>query len=279
MSANVSKLSSFVPEGAPPITVKPAYHTSVGRHSHEFYELVYIRDGFCLHDVDDKMMLLMEGDLFMIKPGQHHRYIGNRVVNIFNCLFAVDQIPQEFALLPVFAPDMGRSHPHIHLELNERKDVVRLLTGMLGELSEKQFGWETKLHSQLISLLVDYARMYARHTVLESDKQTYIGYVTPALLYIDQNYVRDLTVREIAAAVGVSGDYLTRQFKQVIGITPLDYLKRYRFARAMELLQQSVSVTEVAERVGFMSLSHFSREFKKELGITPSQYRNQNQNQ
>ena len=76
--------------------------------------------------------------------------------------------------------------------------------------------------------------------------------------------------------MGVSGDYLSRQFRRVIGIAAQEYLRRYRFARSMELLQAGCPVGEVARQVGFRSLCHFSREFKREMGITPSQYRTQN---
>ena len=86
----------------------------------------------------------------------------------------------------------------------------------------------------------------------------------------------ELTVHGIAAQVGVSADYLSRQFRRVIGIAAQEYLRRYRFARAMELLQSGAAVGEVASQVGFRSLCHFSREFKREMGVTPSQYRTQN---
>ena len=102
----------------------------------------------------------------------------------------------------------------------------------------------------------------------------YSTYVPQALSYIDSNYTRsDLTVQTIASQVGVTGDYLSRQFRQVTGIAVQEYLRRYRFARAMELLQGERPVGEVAQAVGFGSLCHFSREFRKELGITPTQYR------
>ena len=55
----------------------------------------------------------------------------------------------------------------------------------------------------------------------------------------------------------------------------MEYLRRYRFARAMELLAGGMSVTDVSRQVGFRNLCHFSREFKNQLGVTPSQYRKQ----
>ena len=97
--------------------------------------------------------------------------------------------------------------------------------------------------------------------------------MTQALQYIDTHYTGDLSIRDVAESVGVSSDYFSRQFKQVTGIVPVEYLRRYRFARAMELLQAGQSVSEVALAVGFRNLCHFSREFKAQLGLTPSQYK------
>ena len=268
-------LSTWVEPGELPIMVTRAHHLTVDRHSHDFYELVFVREGFCLHDVDDKATLLMEGDLFLIRPGKYHRYSGNRVVNIVNCLFAADQLCESLRPHPVFAVE--GEVPRIHLELNERKSVMRLLTEMMAEVTERQPGWEVKLQGLLDVLLVDYGRMYSRRLGPDGQSQLYSGYAMRALAYIEKHYAQDISVREIAGVVGVSGDHLARQFKQMIGIAPLEYIRRYRLSRAMEMLGQHASVTVVARDVGFGSLAHFSREFKKELGLTPSQYRNQNQ--
>jgi hypothetical protein len=56
------------------------------------------------------------------------------------------------------------------------------------------------------------------------------------------------------------GGLLLPQFKQVTGIAPVEYLRRYGFARAMELLAGGESVTDVSRKVGFKNLCHFSRD-------------------
>ena len=281
MAVTISKLSNFLEHANEtqklPILVLPTYHAATGRHSHDFFELVYIREGFCLHDAEDKMSLLMEGDLFLLKPSQTHRYVGNRVVSIYNCLFAPEMIPEALAVTDAFS--LGPIYPHIHLTLSERKNVLRLLDGMHQERAEKSPFWAIKMQGMLDCLLVDYARMLETRAGTDARKQAHTGYVMPALEYIEREYASDLTVKAIANVAGVSADYLTRQFKLVLGIAPLDYLRRYRFARAMELLQKNIRIVEVSEKVGFRSLAHFSREFKKELGLTPSQYRAQNEAQ
>ena len=272
---NVIKLSSMVPENAPPVSVQKAYHKAVGKHSHDFYELVYLRDGFCLHDVGGRMTLLMEGDMFIIPPEVPHRYIGNRMVNLYNCLFTTEAIAdtQKDELTLLFS---GGGYPRARLALNDRKSIVRQLNAMCDECNDCKTGWGIKLRGQLSGLLVDFMRIHADNISEGGERAMYSAYVSRALEYIDVHYSDAITVSGVAKASGVSPDYLTRQFRMVIGITPVEYMKRYRFARAMELLQSGNSVTSAAARVGFQNLCHFSREFKKALGVTPSQYRKQN---
>lgn len=285
MPERTMRLDSMFQPDEPPVKVMNAYHTSTGRHDHEFYELVYVSEGFCLHDAYGEITLLMEGDVFIIKPGVEHRYIGNRVTSIFNCMFsakALDGKIEALSRLPgmdrLFSASHSEHVPRLHLSLAERKSCYRQLMLMKDECVERHAGWELRLTSLLICVLVDYARAYAEHVGANNESAAYLGYVTQALSYIDAHYADpELTVREAAAQVGVSGDYLSRQFKQVLGIAAQEYLRRYRFARAMELLQTDQPVGEVAVQVGFRSLCHFSREFKKELGVTPSQYRNQSE--
>ena len=280
MPDRTMRLDSMFRPDEPPVKVMSAYHTSVGRHDHEFYELVYVTEGFCLHDAYGEITLLMEGDVFVLKPGVEHRYIGNRVTSIFNCVFSAQALEgriESLTRLPgmerLFSGDLSEHVPRLHLSLGERKSCQRQLTLMKEECTERRSGWELRLTSLLTCVLVDYARAYADHVGANSDSAAYSGYVAQALSYIDAHYADpELTVREVASQVGVSGDYLSRQFRQVLGIASQEYLKRYRFARAMELLQTDQPVGEVAQQVGFRSLCHFSREFKKNLKLLKFYY-------
>jgi AraC-like DNA-binding protein len=101
--------------------------------------------------------------------------------------------------------------------------------------------------------------------------------VKRAVAYLHQNYPEPLSRSEVADAIGVNEDYLTRLFKQELGISPWDYLNRYRVFQAKELLRQTNdSIGHVGQRVGFSDASYFSRVFRRLVGISPGAYREQN---
>lgn len=95
-----------------------------------------------------------------------------------------------------------------------------------------------------------------------------------AIALIHQQYNRPLSRRELAEELGVSEDYFSRTFSQEMGISPWDYLNRYRVAQAKQLLRTTnSSVRQVAQRVGFNDPAYFSRVFSRLTGQSPSDYR------
>ncbi len=98
--------------------------------------------------------------------------------------------------------------------------------------------------------------------------------VKRAVAYLHQNYAHPLTRWEIAEAIGVSEDYLTKVFTRELDISPWDYLLRYRILRAQEiLLKTSRPVMMVAHMTGFKDQSYFTRVFSKQTGLSPQAYR------
>jgi AraC-like DNA-binding protein len=98
--------------------------------------------------------------------------------------------------------------------------------------------------------------------------------ISRALTLIHQQPQRRWTLTELAKQLGMSRTSFAVRFSQVAGITPLDYVRKWRIHRACDLLQQAEhSLDEIAERVGYESGAAFSKAFKREMGITPGLYR------
>ncbi|QGQ97386.1 AraC family transcriptional regulator [Paenibacillus psychroresistens] len=100
--------------------------------------------------------------------------------------------------------------------------------------------------------------------------------VITAATFLQDHMERGLTIAELSERFGYSQRQLTRLFRQVLGATPIEYLKRIRMQTAAALLEsrEDMMITQIALRIG-MEPIYFTRMFKSMYGIPPSQYRNQ----
>ncbi len=98
--------------------------------------------------------------------------------------------------------------------------------------------------------------------------------VACALRYINLNYSNPLRVTDIATAQRCHPDYLSRIFKQTVGLGVGEYIARLRVDHARRLLgTDRFSLGEIASMVGFYDQSHFGKVFREYVGMTPNDYR------
>lgn len=106
-------------------------------------------------------------------------------------------------------------------------------------------------------------------------KSVSVDYVDKAIIYIQNNFNADINVTSIAEAIGLGRNYFSVIFHKYTGITPVEYLMRYRIDQAQKMLSQGMPVTETAISCGFNSPANFSVQFKNITGISPVKYKNQ----
>lgn len=181
-------------------------------------------------------------------------------------------------------------------ELCERAGTVYMAVSPYGQyrvlidLQDKEL-WE-KLESTVrgavalfsdIRLLIDMAVCRNLHEVFEQIRdwelreQEHLGPLTTAARrYLEEQYAQaDLTAAEVAQHINVSPSYLSRMFKQEMGVTITDFLTKIRMREAMRLLNTDLMIYEVAERVGYHSQHYFCVAFKRYTGVTPTEYKQQ----
>ncbi len=92
--------------------------------------------------------------------------------------------------------------------------------------------------------------------------------------YINENYARGLTLKQVAAHAHMAPTYFSRIFKQETGCTFSEYVTRVRLQKAKQLLcTTTLSITEIAHAVGYQGPNYLAEVFKAVEGITPSSYR------
>lgn len=101
--------------------------------------------------------------------------------------------------------------------------------------------------------------------------------VKAAFDYIEQNYSNpDLSLNEIADALGVAPNYLSNLFSKNIGVKLFDYINDFRIKKALVLLTTTEeTVNSISLKSGFSTPRNFIRVFKKNMDTTPGAYRKQ----
>lgn len=100
-----------------------------------------------------------------------------------------------------------------------------------------------------------------------------LGHLRRARDLMDRDFAEPLDVAAMARSAFMSSAHFSRKFRAAYGETPYSYLMTRRIERAMALLRQGTSVTDVCLAVGCTSLGSFSSRFTEVVGVTPSQYR------
>lgn len=91
--------------------------------------------------------------------------------------------------------------------------------------------------------------------------------------YVDLNIEKPLTVHSIAESLGYSTYHISHLFKEKTDMTLQDYIISKKTEKAKEMMTRGrFSLTEIADKLGYMSIQSFSRAFKNKVGVSPSQF-------
>lgn len=102
------------------------------------------------------------------------------------------------------------------------------------------------------------------------------GFVQKAIYFMRENVEEDISREDVAAYVNLNPAYLSRLFKKETERNLIDYLIETKVNRAKHLLDSTdMTVSAIAQQVGYSNFSHFTRTFKKYTGVNPQEYRRQ----
>jgi AraC-like DNA-binding protein len=96
--------------------------------------------------------------------------------------------------------------------------------------------------------------------------------IVDAKLFIDNHYLDNIDITNIAGEACFSKFHFLRLFKQTYCVTPYRYLTILRIEKAKELLRNNTSITQTCYSLGFDSLSSFNKLFRRHVKVGPSVY-------
>ena len=150
-----------------------------------------------------------------------------------------------------------------------REDIVNLAQ------SNESFASVVRLFNLLYRLsLVEDARELSSSSFVNAREENEDERISKTKDYIAENYMRDISLTELADRVCMAPESFSRFFRKKTGRTPNRYLIDYRLGIAARmLLNTKLSVSEIGFSCGFNTLSHFNRLFRESKGCTPSEFR------
>lgn len=230
------------------------------------YQLLYIAKGKGHFYFDGKEQIITEGNMILYRPNEVQMYY----------YYAPDKTEAYWVHFT------GRHVESIleFYELPETENVFYTGTSPDYQWMYRQMIQELQLcranYEELLSLMLRHIFIMINRYIVEgrkasSDIQNEIECATH---YFNENYNKPLNIDEYAESRHMSTCWFIRSFKQILKVTPMQYILSLRMANAQSLLETSeYNISEIAEAVGYDNPLYFSRLFHKHIGVSPSEYR------
>lgn len=253
-------------------TYKP--HTDMPYfHYHRYYEILYVLDGSrrILFE-NGKEYVLDRSGIALIQPGVAYRTFSassreqSKFVIIASELF-VEELRRVFSGSFFSCFDYGV----ITLDADAQQTVYKDLTEIRHTYNSVNY-FSDKNKMLFLNLIYDISKSLEQEQKADK-KVSNRDFVYQIKKHIDNNFAQHLSLTELAEMVSVTPSHLSREFRKKTGENVSDYILKMRMLHARRLLEgSSMSISEIAENVGFSSLNHFDKMFKKDHGLTPTEY-------
>ena len=142
---------------------------------------------------------------------------------------------------------------------------------------EKKAMYQRMVHGLLVALCAEMNRLtltYDKEGSSMENSACAHYYIRTALTYIYEHYAEAISIQELSARCCISESHFRRLFRQVVGISPLEYIQHYRIRQACHLIylnQEPINI--IAQQTGYRSLSSFNRQFQQYMHNSPTGYR------
>jgi len=257
-------------------------HNMDVRHFHDEYEIFYILKGRRLFFFNNRAFLAQAGDLILIESDLIHmtRVPEEGEPGYERIIFYVTS--EKMRRLDQQYPDL-RFTRYLHtrtgvyrLTDSQREQFLEVCGLFRRECQKREYGYSYLIDFAFISLLIRLIRELpagrAMQPLMPDEPKHRRAYDIAD--YLSQNSASVGSLDELAARFYISKFHMCHIFKEVTGYTVLEYLTLLRIRSARQYLDQTnLSASQIAERVGYHSLTHFEKEFKRYMTISPTQYR------
>ena len=265
--------TEFFLQATPPASIACAAHV------HKAVELLYVKKGSYTALLDGVEYEIGEGDLILFCSNAiHHVFTKNlpeneyyviKISPAFFLQFSTQEEGAEYVMR--FAINRKESKNIWRKEELENTPLLSALHSLIAESESSKYASQVAIKLKIMELLVEILRSDSPNGEKSLHNQT-AALIYNTMVYVRNHYAEDMDERELAKSLGMSYSYFSRSFKRVTGMSFKQYLNRTRVNQAEKLLcRDNASVSEVATKCGYNSISYFINVYKNITGKTPYQ--------
>ena len=242
-------------------------------HWHMDYELVRVISGQLSIHVGNAYFEMTDGDCVFVPPGAIH---GSLLpTGTYECVV--------FDVSKLFLNGSSnlKALREFWDERNEEPMLVKsdaaascFTDSFFKAARERGMPEAARLMTAAGALLSVFGENYGTGTGASSSHKEKTERIKNVISYIRKNYHNHITLDDLSKAAEINREYLCREFKATIGLSPINFLIEYRIEQSKKiLLSPSGSVTEAALASGFSDISYYIKKFTVLNGCTPLQFR------
>ena len=230
------------------------------------YQILYVASGkahFWFNGIEE---IVDSGHMVLYKPKEVQKYV-----------YYVEDHPEVF-WIHFTGYDVKNILEYHGISLNQHvfysgtlPEYKMSFRKIIQELQQCKYGYEDYIASLFnnILLLVSRQQQEGENAATNIPEE-----IEAAAAYFNEHYNTKISVEQYAESLHSSTNWVIRNFKQYMKISPAQYILSLRMVNAQSLLENTdYNIGEIAEIVGYENQLYFSRVFKKEYGVSPAQYR------
>lgn len=247
--------------------------TETRYHCHDFIELSILTEGQVLYKFDEESRIVGTGQILLFNPGVYHREYTDKNSSFNELHIGITNFKMQ-GYQKDFIP-MKTSSPILTIE-KYKNEFYKCCEEIINEQQRSGPGYYLIIKSLVMKLVIYIIReIQSEENItdcttfsIESTEKSNI--VHSIIEYINENYMRDISLDIIAKNMYLSPVYISKIFKEETGDSPINYLIKLRLATAHGLLKNKLPIKAVANEVGYSDAYYFSKLFKKYYGVPPS---------
>lgn len=251
------------------------------RHADDRMELLLVKSGAVSVRVGTEKISCSAGDILFVPQGMMFSVSAEEgFASVLVLSFAVELLSEEMnrfdsEILYMFDVQAQTRVLLFHPDHPVYATVARAMTDAYEEYAGKDVCYRMAVKSQIFLLMSAVLRFFFG-SKNEQDRLIYhnVPRMRPVMEYIGAHYAEKIYVEMLAERIHVSPDYFTKMFRDSIGKTPIDYINALRINRAMEYLADTaLPMSEIAEKVGFLSANYLHKIFRQYIDDSPLHFR------